>query len=235
MSPRPKLPEPPPMPPAKQPGSPTRLNIKEDQLAQAASILASRLFEFKSLPQVASDHGVSRSTAQRRLRLARREGVPEMARNILIREALPAALAVVLDSLKSTDEALRTKSAWKLIDGLEAMKLPEEDRAAKKMGVSEDDSYEIWRERIKVTKGAIERAGDTLRRVDPVGAGARGAIEASSSQADAPDSPDIIEAVSFRPGPPDGPADEAEEDSPGDCTPDDLGRLDAGSEIDQRD
>ena len=222
MSPRPKLPEPPPMPPAKQPGSPTRLNIKEDQLAQAASILASRLFEFKSLPQVASDHGVSRSTAQRRLRLARREGVPEMARNILIREALPAALAVVLDSLKSTDEALRTKSAWKLIDGLEAMKLPEEDRAAKKLGVADEDSYEIWRERVKVTRGAIERAGDTLRRVDPVGAGARAAIEAGRPQDDAPDSPDIIEAIPLRPGPADGPADEAEEDSPRYSDPGDI-------------
>ena len=159
-----------------------------------------------------------------------------MARNILIREALPAALAVVLDSLKSTDEALRTKSAWKLIDGLEAMKLPEEDRAAKKMGVGEEDSYEIWRERIKVTKGAIERAGDTLRRVDPVGAAGRAAaLPAGSPQGDAPDSPDIIEAIPLRPSPADGPPDEAEEDSPGDCAPDGGGCLDAGSEIDQLD
>ena len=217
MSRDPNLPEPPPMPPTPPPGSSTRQNVKEDQLAQAASMLASRLFESKSLVRVAHDHGVSRSTAQRRLRLARREGVPEMARNILIREALPAAMAVVLDSLRSSDEAIRTKSAWKLIDGLEAMKLPEEDRALKKAGIGEDDSYEIWREKIRVTKNSIDRAGGSLR--EAIGVIDTVPVETGAAKADAPDRRTESQTVSFRPGNPIGSPDETAQDSADDLMP----------------
>lgn len=212
MSPEPNLPEPPPLPARKRSGPSTALVAKEEQLAQAASMMAGRLWGHKSITQVANDHGVSKATAERRLRLARREGIPEMARNILIRDALPAALAVVLDSLKSSDEAIRTKSAWKLLDGLEAMKLPEEERAAKKLGVAEEDSYEIWRERVKVTRGAVERADQSIRRE---------ALPAGVAATDADAGRDIIEAVPLRADLADGPPAASAEDSTGDSEADD--------------
>lgn len=188
-------PEPPPIPPSPQTGVPL-LRAKEDQLAQATAMLTARLFDHKTTEEVAAENQVSRSTVQRRLRLARREGVPEEARNILIREALPAALAVVMQALRSTDERIRTASAWKLIDGLEAMKVPEDEAAARKLGANDNDSYEVWRERIKVTRAAVARAD----------------IQTAGPSPDAPADPDQPAPLSLREGVIVGPGPETAED-----------------------
>lgn len=192
------------MPPARQSGIP-KLTCKEDQLAQAASMMAARIFEHKTVEEIASDAGVARATVQRRLRLARREGIPEEVRTVFIRDALPAAMAVILDSLKSPNEKARLSAAFKIIDGLEAMKLPEEERAAKKAGAGEDDSYEIWRERIKVTRGAIERASGSIREVDTI----IDAVSSPAAESPSPARPDeeadrlLPAPISLRQGPSD--------------------------------
>lgn len=144
------------------------LTQKSEQLAQATQMLAMRLFEGKTVQAIADEMGVDRVTVSRRLRLARKEGVPEEARTIFIREMLPAAMAVVMESLKSTDEKIRNASAWKLINGLEAMKLPEDEREARKAGAGDDDTYEVWRERVKITRASVERAAVPIRRENPV-------------------------------------------------------------------
>lgn len=187
------MPEPPPMPPAK-PAGPTKLHAKEDQLAQASAMLAARLFDHKSMNEVAAQFGVVRSTVSKRLRLARKEGIPEQARTIFIREALPAAMAVVLDSLKSPDERIRLSAAKMIIDGLEAMKLPEDEQAARKAGARDDDTYEVWREKIRITRTAIDRArhpggqfAGNIIDIAPVEA----AGEASDTPGDLPEPPEV--------------------------------------------
>lgn len=188
----------------------SRLTDKSERLAQATEMLARRLFQHKTVQEIADEFGMERATVSRRLALARREGVPEEVRNIMIREGLPAAMAVVLEALKSPDEALRNKTAWKMLDGLKALEIPDEEKDARKLGGSDGDSYEVWRERIKVTKRAVDSArGDIIdaTRIEALPPGPPASDETAGVRG--------AEAVSFRSsqaGRPDSEAAEAEED-----------------------
>lgn len=132
---------------------------REERLVQAADIMTRRLFQHQTVQDIADDMGMSTVTVSRRLALARKEGIPQEARTIFIKEMLPAAMAVVLDTLKSPDEKLRLSAAKMIIDGLEAMRDPD-DRGSSTPSTKpgDGDSYEVWRERIKVTKRAVDSA-----------------------------------------------------------------------------
>lgn len=150
---------------------------KEDRLAQATVMLQRRLFEHRTCQEIADEFGVSRETVSRRLQLARREGVPEEARTIFIREMLPAAMAVVLETLKDPDKHLRFKAAKMVVDGLNAMDGSEDEKEARKTGASEGDTYEVWREKIRVTKRAVDAAGARISGSDGAkGGGSEGAV-----------------------------------------------------------
>ena len=177
-----------------------KLREKEEALAQAARMMSMRLFEHKTVAEIAKEYGMERATESRRLKLARENGVPEEARTIFIREMLPAAMAVVLDTLKSTDEKLRMSAAKMVIEGLDAMKPPEDEQAARKAGAGDNDEYEVWRERIKITRKSIsgsERAATgAIIDATPVQT-ADSACDVSPDRAEPP-------AVSLREGPADG-------------------------------
>lgn len=195
----------------------------ELQLAQATAMMSRRLFDHKTVEEIAEEFGVERSTVHRRLKLAKKVGVPEEARNIFINDFLPAAMAVVQEGLKSDNEKIRTGLAWKLIDGLKALDPPEDETLARKMGAGDGDDFEVWRERIKVTRNKIVDAGQQVagaRRADPAPVPevidiTPVAVEASPAPGDAPEGGGQPEAVPLREGESDGPAHPAAQDSEG--------------------
>jgi hypothetical protein len=132
----------------------TRLS-RSEQLAQAEALWQRRLFG-ASVPELAEEFGLSENTVSRRLKLAEGSGVPAHAREILIREGLPLAFAVAMETMRQQeDRKLAFAAAKMFIEGLEVMKTP----AGSGDGSAGDgESYELYRERIRVVR--TERPGD---------------------------------------------------------------------------
>lgn len=124
-----------------------------DQVAQAALLYQHRLFGDKTIATLSDEFGIPERTVRRRLALAREDGIPEEVREIFIQEMLPSAMAVVQQAMRSDDEKLRLSAAKMVIEGLDAMKLPTPpDGMRPGQAGSDDESMEVWRERIKIVK-----------------------------------------------------------------------------------
>lgn len=124
---------------------------KADQHAQASAMMLRRLFDRASVQELAQEFGLEQATITRRLALARTDGVPDEARQIFIREMLPSAMAVVQEVMAGEDRKLAFQAAKLVLDGLEAMKTAPAAHGALG-GPGDDDVYEIWREKVKITK-----------------------------------------------------------------------------------
>jgi hypothetical protein len=143
---------------------------KAEQMAQATAMMHRRLFDpSASISKLADDFGLEPATVSRRLALARTDGVPDEARQIFIREMLPASMAVLQEVLSGDDRKLAFQAAKLIIEGLKAIELPEADKPA----AQEEETLELFRERIKVIRSG---------RTSPPSS--EGAIDASIVQAD---------------------------------------------------
>lgn len=124
---------------------------REEQHAQAQLMVVKRIFgeDNTSVAGLSKEFDVSEATVQKRLTLARQTKIPDQVREYFIKEMLPASMAVVQEALAGDDLKLALQAAKMVIEGLEAMKAPQQQ-----MEVTSDDSLEVWRERIKVTKSS---------------------------------------------------------------------------------
>lgn len=142
---------------------------KAEQLAQATALMHRRLFDPNaSIGNLAEEFGLAKETITSRLALARKDGVPDQAREIFIQEMLPMSMAVLMEALRGEDKKLAATIALKIVDGLKAMELPDEPKPE---AGSDGDSFEIFRERIRVVRasdkaevqaGSPEAAGSTI-------------------------------------------------------------------------
>ncbi len=130
-----------------------RLN-REEQLTQSQLMVMQRVFgeENTTTKELAEQYNLAPKTVSGRMALAKQSKVPEKVREYFITELLPKSMAVVSEALACDDLKLALQAAKMVIEGLEAMKDPNEQT----IQVSEDDSLEIWREKLKITKGTID-------------------------------------------------------------------------------
>lgn len=136
---------------------------KAEQLAQATAMMHRRLFDpAASIGKLADDFGLDRATVTRRLALARTDGVPDEARQIFIREMLPASMAVLQEVLAGDDKKLAFQAAKLIIEGLKAIELPEADKPA----AQEEETLELFRERIKVVRSGRTPTPSEERIID---------------------------------------------------------------------
>lgn len=157
---------------------------KSEQLAQATAIMHRRLFDPKAtMDQLSEEFGLCKETVRSRLALARDDGVPAQAREIFINDMLPLAMVVLQEALLGEDKKLAVTVALKINEGLKAMELPKDDKPAD--GAGDGDSFEIFRERIKVVRAA---QSPTLSGDGPEGD--RGTIEILAIPASQPARPD---------------------------------------------
>lgn len=132
---------------------------KADQLAQATAMYHRRLFGDGTIAKLAEDFNLHPTTVNKRLRLARTDGVPAEAREAFISDMLPAAMAVVREAMGQVeDRKLALAAAKMVIEGLEAMKVS----AAAADSNQQEESLEIYRERIQIirTGRQADSAGD---------------------------------------------------------------------------
>lgn len=125
---------------------------KTDARAQAAAMLVKRLFDADrpTIAELGEEFGLSERTASARLQIARQDGVPDEVRVIAIREMLPASLAVIQEVLQGDDLKLAAQTAWKVIDSLKAIELPERERQPGEV----EETLEAWRMKITRTSDA---------------------------------------------------------------------------------
>lgn len=143
---------------------------KSEQLAQATAMYQRRLFDPNaSINNLAEEFGLCKETVTARLALARKDGVPDQAREVFIQEMLPAAMAVLMEALRDGDR----KVAVKVIELLKAAELPEDAKPALD---TDADSLEVWRERIKIVRKPNEQTANTSRDVQAAGDSIEGTL-----------------------------------------------------------
>lgn len=123
----------------------------------AATQVMVRRLNGESVQDIADSLGVHRSTVHERIKEARRDGVPSVARAIFISDMLPSAMAVIEEALAGTDMKLALSAAKMVIDGLDAIKPPPGSTGAG------EETFELFRERFIVRRpiaGAID--GETV-------------------------------------------------------------------------
>lgn len=111
------------------------------------------------ISELAEEFGVSVDTVERRLRMAKDAGVPAHAREIVIRDMLPLAFAVAMDTMRQTDDRKLAFAAAKMV--FEGLKVMDSPAGSGEGGNGDTDSYEVWRERIRVVR--TERPGDSVQ------------------------------------------------------------------------
>lgn len=131
-----------------------------DARAQATLMMMRRLLGDGNLQDLSQDFGLAQRTVSDRLSKARLDGVPDAAREVFIRELLPASMAVLKEAVDGDDIRLAVQVALKIVDGLKVMEPPS--------GASPDDGteFEVWRERIH-----LKRGGQTGPETGPLPAG----------------------------------------------------------------
>lgn len=134
-----------------------------EQRAQASLMMMQRLCNNTTTSQIGDEFGVTPRTVTRRLALARADGVPDAARQIFIDEMLPESMVVLQEALRGDDAKLAVQVALKVVDGLKAMELPAAASAVA------DESLEIWRERIKLTRSTAVPSSPAGDGASPAG------------------------------------------------------------------
>jgi hypothetical protein len=124
-------------------------------------LMMKRLYGGVPSKQLAAEAGIGVSSVDARLAKAREMGVPEIARDIFLKEFLPASMAVLQEALYGKDLKLATQVALKVVAGLEVM----EDPAKAEIKQAEPESLEIWRAKF-VKKPAVEVKAISSRRID---------------------------------------------------------------------
>lgn len=141
---------------------------KPEQRLQAVALLQRRMFDPSrpTIAQLAKELGLNRHTVADRLKLAREDGVPDEARLIVIRDMLPAAMAVVQEALTSTDMKVAMQAAKLVLDGLEAIQVPKLDSPERALGAFKEETLEVWRERIRVVRKPTDPAAAPITPTD---------------------------------------------------------------------
>ena len=164
-----------------------------ERRAQASAMMMRRLFGGReaSIEGLAKEFDLNKATVTKRLALARNDGVPDEAREVFIREMLPASMAVIQEVLTGDDRKLAFAAAKMVIEGLEAMRAEPTGAGSGDPGVQE--SFELW------------RAKFTRHRVDQPSAPAETPADGSG---------DVIEALPLLEGASVGPDAETAQDPP---------------------
>lgn len=139
-------------------------NPKNDIAVRLKGIdmMMERLFVGTTQRQMAKEAGISEPQVSARLAKARADGVPELAREIFIKEFLPESMVVLQEALRGDDLKLATQVALKVVAGLQIMEDPKKLELASN-GV-EPESLEIWRAKfIKKPSNVVE--GVTVRSI----------------------------------------------------------------------
>lgn len=110
------------------------------------NMMLARLYQGTSTKELAAKAGMSGDAVNDRLNIAKSIGVPEVAREIFIKEFLPASMAVLQEALVGEDLKLAVQVALKVVAGLEVMENPDKQSSP----VGEPESLEAWR--VKFTK-----------------------------------------------------------------------------------
>lgn len=121
-----------------------------EKRAQATLMMMERLFGGPSgtLKALGEKYHMDPRTVQRRLALARQDGVPDEAREVFIREMLPQSMAVLQEALTGTDLRLAVTVALKIVDGLKAMDAP----AAAAVATGMEETLESWKAELTVRR-----------------------------------------------------------------------------------
>lgn len=128
---------------------------------QGIDMMMRRLYGNKTTKQLAAEAGLDTSNVDRRLEIAKELGVPEIARDIFLKEFLPASMAVLQEALHGEDLKLAATVAMKVVAGLEIMKDPTKQAPMQ----VEPESLEIWRAKF-VKKPIMEVKAISTRRID---------------------------------------------------------------------
>lgn len=115
-----------------------------------------------TVKELAAKNNLSPETVEDKLIKARKLGIPEIAREIFIREFLPASMAVLQEALHGSNLKLATTVALKVVAGLDIMEDPAKAEAAAAM---EPESLEAWR--VRFTKKAPTVEGMVVRQLPP--------------------------------------------------------------------
>lgn len=124
---------------------------------QGIDLMMQRLYGGKTNKEMEAETGLSQPVVSNRLKAAKELGVPEVAREIFIKEFLPASMAVLQEALHSSNLKIATQVALQVVKGLEIM----EDPAAKPEAFGEPESLEVWRakfvKKAPVVEGVVVR------------------------------------------------------------------------------
>lgn len=123
------------------------------------NMMLARLYQGTSTKELAEKAGMSGDAINDRLNVAKSIGVPEVAREIFIKEFLPASMAVLQEALVGEDLKLAVQVALKVVAGLEVM----EDPVKKDHSQMEPESLEAWR--VKFTKKVAPIEGVVVKQL----------------------------------------------------------------------
>lgn len=134
---------------------------KNDMRMEGINMMLKRLYNNTPIKQLAAEADMGESAVRDRLTIAKEIGVPEVAREIFIKEFLPASMAVLQEALVGEDLKLAVQVALKVVAGLEVMDDPKKSEI-KQM---EPESLEVWRAKF-TKKPVVEVKAISARRID---------------------------------------------------------------------
>lgn len=155
-----------------------RLN-EDEQRAQATLMMTRRLFGDGTVARLSEEFGVAPATVNRRLDIARRDGIPDEVRRCFIEEMLPTSMVVLQDALRGDDLKLAVQVALKIVDGLKALDTPRDDVAA-----TVEETFEVWRAKHTVSRPLAAPASASTNVIDT------SAVETDATGDAAPGSPE---------------------------------------------
>lgn len=125
----------------------TRLR-NDEKAAQASLIMMRRLAGDASLAQLGEEFNLDPRTIQRRLALAKTDGVLDRARSVFVSDMLPQAMVVLQEALAGDDLKLAVDVAKSIVSGLKAM----EGIPSATITHTVEESFEHFRQRLSVTQ-----------------------------------------------------------------------------------